>query len=119
MKCQHRTCEFDTDGMIKSKSTVWDHLDMMSFHVQEVHPPKPTRPVPSIASGGRKPEKFPRPAVGIDKTRKRWDFQTPYRGCESCLYSLWPCPHNTNGDSSMVIINYNKLGQSYTKLISS
>ena len=81
MKCQHRSCPFDTDGVIDAKSTVREKLDMMSFHVQAEHTPEPAQPAPiaQAASGGKKPEKFPRPSVGVDETSEKWeDFQASW-----------------------------------------
>ena len=41
----------------------------MVLHVQGEHAPEPAQPVPTTqaASGGKKPEKFPRPTVGLDE----------------------------------------------------
>ena len=49
----------------------------MPFHLQLVHTPVPVQPTPSPSvqtnTQRRKPEKFPRPTVGVDETREGWD----------------------------------------------
>ena len=71
MRCKHRDCLYDTDEDIKDDSTVGDKLHLLDLHVNAEHP----QPV-QATSGGKKPEKFPRPAVGVDETSEKWeDFQ--------------------------------------------
>ena len=74
MKCQHKTCDFDTDWVIEAKSKVREHMDMKTYHVQADHAPaQPVPTLPSTASGGKKTEKFPRSTVGLDETSEKWD----------------------------------------------
>ena len=72
MKCLFSQCRFDTDGEIDANSTVGEKLLMMALHT-----PEPVQPAPSPsvqpATERRKPEKFPRPTVGVDETREGWD----------------------------------------------
>ena len=73
MKCLASWCVFDTDAEIDDKTTLGDKLQLMSFHMQLVHTPVPVQPTPSPSvqtnTQRRKPEKFPRPTVGVDETR--------------------------------------------------
>ena len=76
MKCKYRDCLYDTDEDIKDDSTVGDKLHLLDLHVNAEHPP--AQPV-QATSGGKKPEKFPRPAVGVDETSEKWeDFQASW-----------------------------------------
>ena len=74
MKCLNRDCLFDTDDF-EAKAAFSDKLQLLGLHVQAEHNPAPTQPAPASqpTTQRRKPEKFPRPTVGVDETRERWD----------------------------------------------
>ena len=69
MKCLASGCEFNTDADMQ--------FQFLSFHLQLVQTPVPVQTTlsPSVqtTTQRRKPEKFPRPNMGVDKTREGWD----------------------------------------------
>ena len=77
MRCLNRDCLFDTDDVIDAEAALSDKLQLLGLHVQAEHNPALAQPTPAPlaqpATQRRKPEKFPRPTVGVDETREGSD----------------------------------------------
>ena len=61
-RCEHR-----------GQSAIDTKLHLLDLHVQAEHAQPAPAPSAQPATHRRKPEKFPRPTVGVDETREGWE----------------------------------------------